>query len=76
MLYLYDYAQPQDNWDWRNVNGNSYTTHSMNQHIPQVRITVMKEKIKIINNSVVVDDYGFCTIFVLLTLSFPCSIYL
>jgi cathepsin X len=25
----------QDNWDWRNIDGRSYTTHSLNQHIPQ-----------------------------------------
>lgn len=23
----------QDNWDWRNIDGVSYTTHSLNQHI-------------------------------------------
>eukprot|EP00536_Pseudo-nitzschia_multiseries_P012158 jgi/Psemu1/207814/e_gw1.448.57.1 len=25
----------QDNWDWRNIDGESYTTHALNQHIPQ-----------------------------------------
>mmetsp|Transcript_15955 Transcript_15955/g.40034 ORF Transcript_15955/g.40034 Transcript_15955/m.40034 type:complete len:376 (+) Transcript_15955:136-1263(+) len=24
-----------DNWDWRNIDGKSYTTHALNQHIPQ-----------------------------------------
>jgi hypothetical protein len=22
-------------WDWRNVSGKSFVTHSLNQHIPQ-----------------------------------------
>jgi hypothetical protein len=29
-----------DEYDWGNVNGVSYLTHSLNQHVPQVRTHV------------------------------------
>jgi len=32
--YIKDEDLP-DNWDWRNIDGQSFTTHALNQHIPQ-----------------------------------------
>jgi hypothetical protein len=33
-----------ESWDWRNVSGHSFLTHSLNQHIPQVCFKLLNLK--------------------------------